>query len=134
MATDDSQQILFEKLREFGQETNIYYLGSIPKEISIHEDEFKNTYKEYIPRDIFPIIKDVPYCSFEKQEKIWERILFELGDNREKGNISEQEILISSYDIYSIEFDVYIRTYFHICLLIYGKLVSLEEMQKIGVF
>lgn len=134
MAADDSQQILFGRLREYSKETNIYFIGSIPKEISVHENEFKNNYKSCIPRDIFPIIRDVPYCTFEKQEKIWERILFELGENREKSNISEQEILISSYDIYSIEFDVYIRTYFHICLLIYGKLVSLEEMQKIGVF
>lgn len=134
MTADDNQKILFDKLREYSKDTNIYFIGSIPKEISIHDDEFIATYKSFIPRDIFPIIQDIPYCSFGKQEKIWERILFELGNNREKSKISEQEILISSYDIYSIEFDVYIRTYFHICLLIFGKLVSLEEMQEIGVF
>ena len=134
MTVDDKHQVLFERIRELAKETNVYCLGSIPKEISVYEDEFKSNYKNSIPRDLFPIIKDVPYCSFDKQAKIWERTLFELGENRAKDNISENEILISSYDIYSIEFDVYIRTYFHICLLIYGKLVSLEDMQKIGVF
>jgi hypothetical protein len=133
-AKDDKDQILFEKLRQYGREVNIYYIGSIPKEISINTSAVKADLKTYLPRDLFPAIRDVPYCTLEKQGKIWERLLFGLAENRGKDTVSDSEVLISSYDIYSIEFDVYIRTYFHICLLIYGKLVSLEDMQKIGVF
>jgi hypothetical protein len=133
-AKDDKDQVLFEKLRQYGAEVNIYYLGSIPKEVSINDSATKADLKTYLPRDLFPAMRDVPYCTLEKQGKIWERLLFELAENRAKDTVSDSEVLISSYDIYSIEFDVYIRTYFHICLLIYGKLVSLEDMQKIGVF
>ena len=133
-AKDDKDQILFEKLRKYAAEVNIYYIGSIPKEISINDSAIKADLKAYLPRDLFPSVRDVPYCTLEKQGKIWERLLFGLAENRAKETVSDSEVLISSYDIYSIEFDVYIRTYFHICLLIYGKLVSLEDMQKIGVF
>jgi hypothetical protein len=133
-AKDNKDQVLFEKLRQYGAEVNIYYLGSIPKEVSINDSATKADLKTYLPRDLFPAMRDVPYCTLEKQGKIWERLLFELAENRAKDTVSDSEVLISSYDIYSIEFDVYIRTYFHICLLIYGKLVSLEDMQKIGVF
>lgn len=133
-AKEDKDRVLFEKLRNYATEVNIYYIGSIPKEISINDPSIKADLKTYLPRDLFPTVKDVPYCTLEKQGKIWERLLFELTNNRAKETVSDSEVLISSYDIYSIEFDVYIRTYFHICLLIYGKLISLEDMQKIGVF
>jgi hypothetical protein len=133
-AKEDKDQILFEKLRSDAAEVNIYYIGSIPKEISINDSGVKEDLKTYLPRDLFPAMRDVPYCTLEKQGKIWERLLFGLAENRAKETVADSEVLISSYDIYSIEFDVYIRTYFHICLLIYGKLVSLEDMQKIGVF
>jgi hypothetical protein len=133
-AKEDKDQILFEKLRSYAAEVNIYYIGSIPKEISINDPGVKEDLKTYLPRDLFPAMRDVPYCTLEKQGKIWERLLFGLAENRAKETVADSEVLISSYDIYSIEFDVYIRTYFHICLLIYGKLVSLEDMQKIGVF
>jgi hypothetical protein len=133
-AKDDKDQVLFEKLRQYGTEVNIYCLGSIPKEISINDPTIKADLKTYLPRDLFPAMRDVPYCTLEKQGKIWERFLFALAENRAKDTVPDSEVLISSYDIYSIEFDVYIRTYFHICLLIYGKLVSLEDMQEIGVF
>ena len=133
-AKDDREQILFERFRQWATETNIYYTGSIPKEISVNEATIKADLKTYLPRDLFPAMRDVPYCTLEKQGKIWERLLFGIGENRAKDTVSDSEVLISSYDIYSIEFDVYIRTYFHICLLIYGKLVSLEDMQEIGVF
>ncbi|MEB3314616.1 MAG: hypothetical protein VKK32_00175 [Candidatus Melainabacteria bacterium] len=134
ISKDDKNQILFEKLRKCATEVNIYYLGSIPKEVSINDSAIKADLKTYLPRDLFPAMRDVPYCTLEKQGKIWEKLLFGLGENRAKETVSDSEVLISSYDIYSIEFDVYIRTYLHICLLIYGKLVSLEDMQKIGVF
>jgi hypothetical protein len=134
ISKDDKNQILFEKLRSYATEVNIYYLGSIPKEVSINDSAIKEDLKTYLPRDLFPAIRNVPYCTLEKQGKIWEKLLFGLGENRAKETVSDSEVLISSYDIYSIEFDVYIRTYLHICLLIYGKLVSLEDMQKIGVF
>ena len=126
--------IFFEKLRNYAAEVNIYYIGSIPKEISVDDSSVKADLRTYLPRDLFPAMRNVPYCTLEKQGKIWERLLFGLAENRGKETVSDSEVLISSYDIYSIEFDVYIRTYFHICLLIYGKLVSLEDMQKIGVF
>jgi hypothetical protein len=134
LAKDDKDQILFEKLRNYAAEVNIYYIGSIPKEISVNDSDVKADLRTYLPRDLFPAMRNVPYCTLEKQGKIWEKLLFGLSANRAKKTISDSEVLISSYDIYSIEFDVYIRTYFHICLLIYGKLVSLEDMQKIGVF
>jgi len=102
--------------------------------VSINDSAIKADLKTYLPRDLFPAMRNVPYCTLEKQGKIWEKLLFGLGENRAKETVSDSEVLISSYDIYSIEFDVYIRTYLHICLLIYGKLVSLEDMQKIGVF
>jgi hypothetical protein len=125
----DEQKLLFKLLRKFKSENNlVYFVGNI---LDIDEEHLAEI---GVDEKLFPAVLPVPVCDYQKQSKIWSKVLLELDDKRGKTNVSEDNILVSNYKIYSFEFDVYIRTYFHISLLIFGKLVNLEEMKKIGVF
>lgn len=118
-------------LKQLCADPMIFIIGTIDKDIDIKEEGQKlPVFLDSLPRDVFPLVRNLETCDDQRQGKILDEYLKNISSDKYGTEFNASELLAKVTSKSAIDIISYLLSYFKFSLLTHGELISANEYER----
>lgn len=129
---DPSVQEIVKGLRQLVANPLFFMLGTLERSVQIKKDEDLPGNLISLPRDLFPFVHNMDECTDRQKRSLFDSYALKLAVNREQDQFPVDDLLGETLGFSVIEYISYLVKYMQTSLLIFGKLVDLQEVKDLS--